>query len=356
MEKVYLAWLHYIWFTHKKLHFIFWTKQNYKEVFENINSNNLKKYWFLDKQVFVILERYKKLKLDFLQKKLDLRKAKIITIFDLEYPKNLKEIFNPPFLFYLRWKIDNSPKIAIIGSRKISSYWEKVCENIITGLVKYFWIISWGAAWCDTKAHIETLKNNWKTISIIWTWIDQDYPVWNEKLFSEIVDLGWAIVSIFPIWEVWNPYNFPVRNEIVAGLSEGILIVEAREKSGSLITAKLWLDMWKDLFAIPWEIFRWGSAGTNNLIKNWEAKLVNSTKDILDEYNIFSKNEKEVKKISFSDELEKNIYNVLILESLIIDDLAKKMNLDISTISFKISMMEIAWLIQKKQWWKYEIK
>jgi predicted Rossmann fold nucleotide-binding protein DprA/Smf involved in DNA uptake len=70
--------------------------------------------------------------------------------------------------------------------------------------------------------------------------------------------------------------------------------------------------------------------------------LVNSTKDILDEYNIFSKNEKEVKKISFSDELEKNIYNVLILESLIIDDLAKKMNLDISTISFKISMMEIA--------------
>jgi len=119
MEKIYLAGLHYVWFTHKKLYEIFNEKQNYKEVFKNLDYDFLKKNNFLDKQIKVILERYKKINLEFLQKKLEYRNARIITIFDLDYPENLKNINNFPFLFYLRWKIDNSPKLAIIGSRKI---------------------------------------------------------------------------------------------------------------------------------------------------------------------------------------------------------------------------------------------
>jgi DNA processing protein len=135
------------------------------------------------------------------------------------------------------------------------------------------------------------------------------------------------------------------------------LIIEAREKSGSLITAKLWLDMWKDLFAIPWEIFRWGSVWTNNLIKNWEAKLVLNSKDILEEYSILiKKNNNKVKKVNISDPIEKNIYDKLSLWGLIIDELVKKLDLDIKTISFKLSMMEISWLIKKDLSWKYEIK
>ena len=357
MEKIYLAALHYIGFTHKKLHKIFEKKQNYKEVFENINSNFLKKNWFLDKQIEIILERYSRIQLETLQKKLDSRKARIITFFDEQYPDNLREIFNPPFLFYLRWEIDNSPKIAIIGSRKISSYWKKVIENLSPDLIKYFVIVSGWAAWCDTDAHKNALINHWKTISVIWTWIDQDYPVWNEKLFREISE-NWWVISIFPIWEVWNPYNFPVRNEIVAGLSEWILVVEAREKSWSLITAKLGLDMWKDLFAIPWDIFKWGSNWTNALIKSGWAKLVWRSSDILEEYNIWNKKweNKQKEKIKFADNLEEKIYNILILENLTIDELAKKLEENIATISFKLSMMEISWYINKVTWWKYEIK
>ena len=356
MEKIYLAGLHYIWFTHKKLHKIFEDNQNYKEVFENINYNFLKKNNFLDKQIKIILERYKKINLEDIQKRLSKRKARIITIFDLEYSENLKNIFNPPFLFYLRWKIDNSPKISIIGSRTISRYWDKAIEEILPDLVKYFAIVSGWAAWCDTKAHREALKNNWKTISVIWTGIDQDYPVWNEVLFEKIAQNNWAVISIFPVWEVWNPYNFPVRNEIVAWLSEGVFIIEAREKSGSLITAKLWLDLWKDLFALPWEIFKWGSVWTNNLIKNWEAKMVTCSNDILEEYNISKTIKQEQKEIKFTDNLEEKIYNILLLESLTINELVEKLKLDISNISLKISMMEISWLISKNLGWKYEIK
>ena len=355
MEEIYLAGLHWIGFTQKKLHIIFEKKQNYKEVFEWINFNYLKKNWFLDKQIEIILERYKKINLDFLQKQLNKRESKIITYFSQDYPKNLKNIANPPFLFYIRWNIDNSPKISIIGSRKISSYWNKVIETIIPDLLKYFHIVSGWAAWCDTKAHIETIKGNWKTISVIWTGIDQDYPVWNERLFEEIAK-NWAVISIFPIWEVWNPYNFPVRNEIVAGLSEWILIVEAREKSGSLITAKLWLDLWKDLFAIPWDIFKWGSIWTNNLIKKWEAKNTTNSNDILEEYNISKNIKSNNNKIRFWDFLEEKIYNTIMLDSLNINDISKKLNENTSTISFKISIMEISWYIKKVSWWKYEIK
>ena len=356
MEKIYLAWLHYIWFTHKKLHKIFESKQNYKEIFDKINNVFLKSQYFNDNQIKIILERYENLDLNSLIKKLKNRNVKIVTYFCKNYPYILKNISNPPFLFYLRWEIDSSPKIAVIWSRKISTYWEKILETIIPNLSKYFSIVSGGASGCDSKAHIETLKAEGKTISVIWTWIDKDYPVWNKKLFQKIVDSGWAIISMFPVGEVWKPYNFPVRNEIVAGLSEWVLVVEAREKSGSLITAKLGLDMWKDLFAVPWDIFRWGSIWTNNLIKNWEAKLVSNSNDILEEYNISIKKEIKIKKIIFSDKIEENIYNMLLLENLSIDDLSIKLNLNIKDISFKISIMEIRWVIYKNLTWRYEIK
>ena len=179
-------------------------------------------------------------------------------------------------------------------------------------------------------------------------------------MYDEIIENDWAIISIFAIWIPWNAYNFPIRNEIVAGLSSWVVVIEAREKSWSLITSKLALDLWKDLFAVPWEIFKSNSVWCNNLIKNWEAKLVTSSIDILEEYN-FSNNKElennlEKPKLEFSDELEEKIYNSLLLEWFTADELVKKFNLDISTISFKLSMLEINWIIKKTLWWKFEVK
>ena len=354
-KKLYLAGLHYLWISQKKFHYLFENSQNYKEFYDNISQDFLRNYWFNQKQIDFILERKTKLKLDYLEKKLLSREVKIITIFDEEYPDLMKQISNSPFLFYLRWKIDNSPKIAVIWTRNITSYWKTVIQKIIPDLSKYFVIISWGAAWCDTQWHITALDNWNKTISIIWTWIDIDYPTWNIKLYDRIVDSWGWIISIFPIWEVWNPYNFPVRNEIVAWLSIWVFVVEAKEKSWTLITSNLALENWKDLFATPWDITKLNSEWCNNLIKSWSAKLTTRVEDILEEYNISSLDKKN-KIRNFACNIEENIHNSLLLESYTIDELSKKLSIDIIAITYKLSMMEISGHIKKWIWWKYEVR
>ncbi len=355
---LYLAWLHQSWISQKKLHLIFEAKQNYKEFFENLNFNNLRQFWIRQDLIQNILERKQKVILENIEKKLKNRNVKIITFFNKSYPEALKNIPNPPFLFYLRWKIDNSPKFSIVWARKISSYGIKVMEKIVPEISSYFTIVSWWAAWTDSFAHKISLKNNKKTISIIWTWIDFDYPIENKKLYDEIVKFDWAVISIFPVWEVWNPYNFPIRNEIVAWISVWTLVIEAQKKSGSLITANLALDLWKDLFAIVWDVFKTNSIWCNNLVKNWMAKMVTNSIDILEEYNISTKNKnlEEKKEISFDNEVDKKIYNLLLLEWLNSDELIEKLNIDISALSFRLSMMEINWIIKKTMWWKFELK
>lgn len=354
VEKIFLAWLHYIWISQKKLSEIFKTKQNYKEIFDNITSSFLLKYWFSESQINFILEKHSKIKLKKIEEILNERKVKIITIFDEEYPKLLKQIPNPPFLFYLRWEIDNSPKISVVWTRKISSYWKNVIEKIIPDLSNFFTIVSGWAAWCDTFAHISTLNSKNKTISVIWTWIDYDYPVTNKKLYDEIVEKGWWVISIFPISEVWNPYNFPIRNEIIAWLSVWTLIIEWKEKSWTLITASLALELWKDLFAIPWDIFKGNSDWCNNLIKLWNAKLVTWINDILEEYNI-SSIKKELKKIELKDKLEKDIYNLILIENLTVDEIVRELWVELSIIINKLSLLELKKIIRKWLWWKYEI-
>ena len=355
-EKNYLALLHKIWLNQKKLNVIFRDNCNYKDFYNNLSSNILYTYGFTPKQIEFILKNKWKYKIASIDEKLSSREVKIVTIFDKEYPEYLMEIPNSPYLFYLRWNIDNSPKIAVVWSRKITSYWENTIKNIVGDISNYFIIVSWWAAWCDTKAHEIALLNNKKTISVIGTWIDLDYPLSNKKIYDDIVLKWWWIISIFPIWEVWNSYNFPVRNEIVAWLSVWVLVIEAQKKSGTLITSNLALDLWRDLFAVPWDIFKSWSDWCNTLIKNGMAKLTTCSNDILEEYNISIQVDSiNNKKIIFWDKIEEEIYNILLLENVTINELIIKIGLDIRTISFKISMMEINNLIKKTIWWKYEV-
>ena len=200
-----------------------------------------------------------------------------------------------------------------------------------------------------------TLNSNNKTISVIWTWIDVDYPIWNKELYNKIVKSWWTIVSIFPLWEFWNPYNFPVRNEIVAGLSVWTLIIEAQVKSWTLITANLALDLWKELFAVPWDIFKTWSVWCNNLIKKWMAKSISNSWDLLDEFNISNKCINKKASLVFNDKIEESIYELVMIDNLNIDEIWIKLNIDISLLTLKISLMEINKLIKKWIGGKYEI-
>ncbi len=364
-NKIYLAILHSLWIGHKKFHNIFKNnlfeiKKNYKLFFNELNYEKLSIFGFSDSEKNNIIKRKSNIKIEFIKNKLEERNVTIIICDESNFPESLKNISNSPYFIYVRWNIPKWPKLAVVGSRNITNYWKTVIQKIIPDISKYFVIVSGGAYGVDTSAHIETL-NCWnKTISIIGTSICEDYPTGNKQMYDKIVKNNWAIISIFPIGIPGNAYNFPIRNEIVAGLSSWIVVVEAKEKSGSLITSKLALDLWKDLFAVPGEIFKSNSTGCNNLIKNGEAKLISSPLDILEEYNFSFDNKNKYsekkEKPQFDDELEEKIYNALLLEWFTIDELVKDFWLDISTLSFKLSMLEIRGIIKKTLWWKFEIK
>ncbi len=352
-EKVYLAVLHKLGFNHKDFYEIFKEENNFKEFYESLSYYSLKKYNFLDKKIEKILDLKEKTSLKKVEKILKDLDIKIILHSENDYPENLKHIFNPPFLFYLRGKLV-SKSISFIGARNITSYGKKAIEHILPKVWKYFSIVSGWAAWCDSYSHKIALKNSIKTLSVFWTGIDIFYPKSSEKVFFDILKNDWWLISIFPLWEIWFPHNFPIRNEIVAGLSEWVVVIEAKEKSGSLITAKLALDLGKDLFAVPWEIFKPYSFGCNSLIWKWEAKLVLEPWNILSEYNISNKKEKK-KSPKFSSELEKIVFETLLLESLWVDELAKKLDYSFDEILLQLTMMELSCLIKKWDLWKYEI-
>jgi DNA processing protein len=243
----------------------------------------------------------------------------------------------------------------VVGSRKVSPYWIKVIDSIIPEVSRIFPIVSGGAAGCDTHAHKACIQAWNVTVVVVWTGIDQTYPVSNEKLFNLAVENGWAILSIFRIWEPWNPYNFPVRNEIVVWLCKWVLVVEAKEKSWSLITAGLCLDLWKDLFSIPWDILSPYYSGTNNLIKNGEAKCVTTYIDILEEYNISVKKQQHKAILTFWDEIEKSLYEEISISSKNIDELSVCLNHLPKQLLIKASLLELKWVIKKDLLWKYEL-
>lgn len=353
-RKIYLVALHIIWFNQRKLFEIFSKQDDYELFFQNLNFNNLASLWFNKIKIEEILKAKENINLSYIQNKLEELKVEIITLNENSYPKSLKHIFNPPYLLYVRWKIIENG-IAFVWSRKMTSYWEKAIEKLVPEIGKHFSIISWWAIWCDTKSHKIALENNIKTISIIWTWIDKTYPRENKELYEQIIQNSWAIISIFPLWAVWHPSHFPIRNEIVVWLSLWVVVIEAQKKSGSLITAQLWLDLWKDVFALPWEIFKSNSEWTNRLIAKHEAKIILSAEDILNEYEITQETLFEFNSSFLSDDIERAIYDSLRLESLNIDSLAKKLSIWLNELLLKLSILELSMLIKRWANWNYEI-
>ena len=210
-----------------------------------------------------------------------------ISINNEKYPFILRNIYNPPKKIYAIGNIDilNQKGIAIVGSRKATEYGKKVALKISKELSENgFNIISGLAIGIDSYAHIGNLMNNGigKTIAVLGSSIDNIYPKKNRNLAIEIIKKGGCIISEYPIGSKIETKNFPERNRIISGMSLGVVIIEATEKSGALITADFALEQGKDVFAVPGNIFMQNSIGTNNLIIDG-AIVVTSTQDILKE-------------------------------------------------------------------------
>ncbi|MBC7899855.1 MAG: DNA-protecting protein DprA [Saprospiraceae bacterium] len=210
----------------------------------------------------------------------------VLILDDGSYPALLREIADPPITLYVRgdWQACfELPCVGVIGSRMCSTYGENAAEMLSRDLAsRGICIVSGLARGIDTAAHRGAIRGNGKTVAVLGTGIDGVYPKENAKLINEILESGGAIVSQFPLGTPPLKDNFPYRNRIISGLSLGVVIVEATEKSGSLITARLAMEQNREVMAVPGNITSRNSIGTNYLIKSG-AKLVQQWQDVVAE-------------------------------------------------------------------------
>ncbi len=208
----------------------------------------------------------------------------VVTLGDPEYPRLLLDSADPPTLLYVRGRVEllDRPMLAIVGSRNASRQGEIDAEAFAAALsAAGFVVVSGLALGIDAAAHRGALRGGGGTVAVVGTGLDRIYPARNEALARSISELG-AIVSEFPLGTPALAANFPRRNRIIAGLARGCLVIEAAERSGSLITARLAAEAGRDVFAIPGSIHSPLSKGCHRLIKQG-AKLVDSAQDVLDE-------------------------------------------------------------------------
>jgi DNA processing protein len=210
--------------------------------------------------------------------------AAIITFQDPLFPGRLLHIYDCPFLLYVRGDLEGMDvAVAVVGSRKASAYGKYTTERLARELaLKGVTVVSGMARGIDASAHRGALAVKGKTVAVLGSGLDVVYPSENEALYHEIYGSGGAVVTEYSFGTRPNAPNFPARNRIISGMSLGVVVVEATEKSGSLITARIALEQGRDVFAVPGGIDEAGARGTNRLIKEG-AILVESVDDILAE-------------------------------------------------------------------------
>lgn len=209
---------------------------------------------------------------------------KLIPFSDAAYPGSLRAIADPPPLLYVKGELrDNDSKaIAIVGSRSASDYGRRIARDLARGLASFgFTVVSGMARGIDGMAHESALQAGGRTLAVLGSGVDRAYPPEHEMLYRRISDSG-AVISELPMGARPIAFNFPARNRLISGLSLGVVVVEATEKSGSLITASLAAEQGREVFAVPGEAGASRSRGSHRLIRQG-AKLVETVEDIIEE-------------------------------------------------------------------------
>ena len=273
-----------------------------------------------------------------------------ITLEDNNYPKILKEIHDPPKTLYVRGNFSDEDKIAvgIVGTRDYTSYGKRVTEDIASGLAEAgITIVSGMAKGIDTFAHRAALDRGGRTIAVLGSAVDSNtvYPSCNRKLADKIAQNG-AVISEYPLGTRSERWFFPQRNRIISGLSLGILVAEAPEKSGALITAAQALEQNREVFAVPGSIYSQNSIGTNKLIQ-MGAKLVICANDILEELNLPLLEERK-KKFKLENKWEEILFNILTKDPIHIDEITKKSKLDAGLVSSTLITLELRGIVKNQ--------
>ena len=275
--------------------------------------------------------------------KLERHNVSALTCEDPEYPSRLREIYDYPSVLYVRGSlpVEDEPCLATVGTRRPTIYGRQVTEEIVTDLARSgITIISGLARGVDSVAHRAALDAGGKTVAVFGSGLDIVYPGENARLAQAIVEHG-ALVSEYPLGVKPKPENFPLRNRIMSGLSLGVLVVEAGDRSGALITAQQAVEQNREVFAIPGSILSPASQGTNRLIQEG-AKLVRNYTDILQELNLtIVVQQAEIREFSPASEAESAILKQLSAEPNHIDEICRCSGLTMPEVSSTLAMLEL---------------
>lgn len=353
------------WATLDKLTFLRYQKiksfyGDLKTAWLNANKSSLIQAGIEGKIAEEIVELKSKIIPDKEKEKLDKENVFLFSYEDKNYPLRLKEIAVPPVFLYVKGDLrPDELALAVVGARQVSAYGKQIGVEIVRDLVlQGITVVSGLALGVDTLAHQEALRVGGRTVAVVGNGIDQVYPFQNKTLAAKIIENG-AILSEFPLGTPPHNYNFPRRNRIISGLSLGVLVIEAKDKSGSLITARYAIEQNREIFAVPGSIYNPCSVGTNQLIQKGEAKLVQKAQDILEELNISKIQSQDIIKTVLSDQnsspLEQKICEMLSKEPLAFDVLQSTLSIDTAQISSALTLLEMkgyAMNLGNNQWVK----
>ncbi|MDD4874408.1 MAG: DNA-processing protein DprA [Dehalococcoidales bacterium] len=275
---------------------------------------------------------------------------KVYNYHDDCYPRRLKEIYDFPPVIYIRGEIlaEDEYCLAVVGTRRPTVYGKQITEEIVTELARNkITIVSGLAKGIDTIAHQSALNASGRSIAVMGGGLDTVYPAENVNLARNLIKNG-ALVSEYSPGVKPRPENFPRRNRIMSGISLGVLVIEAGETSGSLITAHLAFEQDREVFAIPGSILSQASKGTNKLIMEGTAKLVRNAIDILQELNLTAVVEQlEMKEVIPSSVTEALILKYIGAEPQHIDEICRASTFPISTVSSTLAMMELKGMVKQ---------
>jgi DNA processing protein len=273
----------------------------------------------------------------------------VLTWDDPDYPRNLREVYNPPPVLYVRGQIDKCDEwaVAVVGTRQASVYGKEAARMLGAGLGQAgVTVVSGLARGIDTVAHRACLDAGGRTIAVLGCGVDVIYPHQNSRLAAEIVGRG-ALVSEYALGTRPEGRNFPPRNRIISGLTLGTVVVEADMGSGARITADFAAEQGREVFAVPGSIFARGSRGTNELIQQG-AKLVRDIADVLEEQTLtMVSDQAQARAIIPENETEALLLDHLSTEPVHVDDLRRSVHLPIAQVSSTLALMELKGMVRQ---------
>ena len=267
-----------------------------------------------------------------------------------EYPSYLKETPTPPPLIYLSGDMQEVDRfaVAVVGTRRLTSYGRQVTKDLVTGLVHNgVTVVSGLARGIDAVAHQTAVDLDGRTIAVLGSGLDCIYPSENRMLAKQISEGKGALISEYGLGVRPEAKNFPPRNRIISGLSLGVIVVEAGERSGALITTNFALEQDREVFAVPGNVNSPASMGPNKLIQQG-AKLVTSVDDVLEELNLHMVAEKTAVQLALPGTNEEvALYTHLSAQPMHIDDLRRETGLSSSEVSSTLTLMELKGMVQQ---------